>query len=88
MENQQPTAEEMTAKKVELIVSYKEHIELLTIQLQYETLISDIEEQRLRRLVASMRQAQIIAPAPEGSEEGEETPTDAPPRVRTLKKDK
>lgn len=88
MENQQFTAEEMTAKKAELIESYKEQSELLEVQLKYETLIAEIEEQRLRRLVATMRQAQIMAPAPETPEEGEETATDAPPRVRTLKKDK
>jgi hypothetical protein len=88
MENQQFTAEEMAAKKNELIDSYKEQSEFLEVQLKYETLTADIEEQRLRRLVASMRQAQIMAPAPQESQEQEEAATDAPPRVRTLKKDK
>jgi hypothetical protein len=88
MENQQFTAEEMAAKKTELIDSYKEQSEFLEVQLKYETLTADIEEQRLRRLVATMRQAQIMAPAPEESEEQIEGATDAPPRVRTLKKDK
>lgn len=87
MENQQFTAEEMAAKKTELIDSYKEQSEFLEVQLKYETLTADIEEQRLRRLVATMRQAQIMAPAPEPTE-GEEGTTDAPPRVRTLKKEK
>lgn len=88
MENQQFTAEEMTAKKAELMDSYKEQSELLEVQLKYETLVADIEEQRLRRLVATMRQAQIMAPAPDPTEEGDENATDAPPRVRTLKKEK
>ena len=87
MENQQISAEEMYAKKQELIASYNEQIELLEVQVKYETLIADIEEQQLRKLVAMMRQAQIMAPAPEDSKEPEEGATDAPPRVRTLKKD-
>jgi hypothetical protein len=84
MENQQISAEEMAAKKQELIVSFAEQSEMLEVQLKYETLIADIEEQRLRALVAQMRAAQILAPAPEPKEEGPKEPT-AP---RTLKKDK
>jgi hypothetical protein len=84
MENQQISAEEMAAKKQELIVSFAEQSEMLEVQLKYETLIADIEEQRLRALVAQMRAAQILAPAPESPAEGPKEPT-AP---RTLKKEK
>lgn len=84
MENQQVSAEEMAAKKQELIASFAEQSEMLAVQLKYETLIADIEEQRLRALVAQMRAAQILAPAPESPAEG---PT-APPTPRTLKKEK
>jgi hypothetical protein len=85
MENQQFTAEEMAAKKTELLESYKEQSEMLEIQLKYETLLADVEEQRLRRLVATMRQAQIMAPPPAEEEESLETDQ---PKTRTLKKDK
>ena len=85
MENQQITAEEMAAKKTELIESYKEQSELLEIQLKYEALLADVEEQRLRRLVATMRQAQIMAPPPAEEEESSEIEQ---PKTRTLKKEK
>tara|TARA_R110000868_G_scaffold409959_1_gene696691 strand:- start:889 stop:1143 length:255 start_codon:yes stop_codon:yes gene_type:complete len=84
MENQQISAEEMAAKKQELIASFAEQSEMLIVQLKYETLIADIEEQRLRALVAQMRAAQILAPAPESPTEGPATP----PAPRTLKKEK
>lgn len=87
MENQQtvPSAEEMLAKKKELIESYKEETELLEVQLRYEGLIADIEEARLRRLVATVRQSQIIAPPPK-SEEPDPSETKEPAKSRTLRK--
>ena len=87
MENQQFSAEEMAAKKEELIANYKEQSDLIEVQLKYETLLAEVEEQRLRRVVAQMRFAQIIAPAPEETEPTEE---EGPvhPKQRTLKKEK
>lgn len=68
------TPEELERRKTELTKYYKEESEFLKLQLEYETLLANIEDTRLRRMVAIMRQAQIAAGPPE--ESGEE-PGDA-----------
>ncbi|NBP02557.1 MAG: hypothetical protein EBU90_21040 [Proteobacteria bacterium] len=75
--------EEISARKEEMLAFYKEQIEFMTTQLEFEKLTADIEEQRLRRLVAMVRQAQIQNP-PEQSEDAEQT--SSPEKKRTLKK--
>jgi hypothetical protein len=74
--------EEMNEKdfaqqKQELIEFYNDAVPQLEAQLQYEDLAADVEEARLRRLMAQMRIAQLMAPPQE--EEGEPAP-------RTLKR--
>jgi hypothetical protein len=86
MENMQMpelSQEEIAARKEEMLTFYKEQIEFLTKQKEFETLTADIEEARLRRLVAIVRQAQIQSPpeAEEGSPEKGEKPK------RTLRKE-
>jgi hypothetical protein len=87
MENQQRefTDAEIQEKKSEMMAFFKEQVELLTAQKEYETLATEIEELRTRRIMAQMRQAQIIAPPP--SEEEQEAAA-AQTKSRTLKKEK
>lgn len=86
MENQQRefTDAEIQEKKQEMIAFFKEQTEILETQKNYEALLTDIEELRARRAMATMRIAQIMAPPPAADEETEE----APAKARTLKKEK
>jgi len=68
------TPEQIEQQKQDLIDFYKSSIETLQIQLDYEKLVTEIEETRLGRLVAQARIAQILAPAPENNEEQEPAP--------------
>jgi hypothetical protein len=68
------TPEQLEQQKQDLIDFYKSSIETLQIQLDYEKLVTEIEETRLGRLVAQARIAQILAPAPESNEEEEPAP--------------
>lgn len=63
MENQQKemSPEEMAERKSKLTQFYKEQIEFLKIQLEYETLIADVEDQRARATYAQVRLAQMLA---------------------------
>ncbi len=81
------TPEIIAARKEEMLSFYKEQIEFMDVQLQFEKLGADIEEHRLRRLVAMVRQAQIQSPQ-EPQEPGEEPETSGPSgeKKRSLKK--
>lgn len=68
------TPGQLEQQKQDLIDFYKSSIETLQIQLDYEKLVTEIEETRLGRLVAQARIAQILAPAPESNEEEEPAP--------------
>jgi hypothetical protein len=88
MSNQQEmfTPEQIEEKKAELMSFYKEQIEVLQLQKDYETLATEIEELRTRRLMAQVRQAQIVAPGPD--EDGPETPEEsAEIKKRVLRKE-
>lgn len=77
MENQQKemSLEEMAERKSKLTQFYKEQIEFLKIQLEYETLIADVEDQRARATYAQVKLAQMLAgpskeaPEPTNTEE-------------------
>jgi hypothetical protein len=91
MQNQQEmfTPEQIEEKKAELMEFYKEQIEVLQLQKDYETLATEIEELRARRLVAQMRQAQIMAPRPEEGDDAPETPEETEEiKKRVLRKEK
>lgn len=86
MENTQMpelSPEEIAARKEEMLSFYKDQIEFLKVQIEFETLTADIEEARLRRLVAMVRQAQIQSPP----EPESETPAGAEKPKRTLRKE-
>jgi hypothetical protein len=86
MENAQDpgfSQEEMNARKQEMLEFYKEQIDFLEVQVKFESLTAEIEEQRLKRIVALVRQAQIQSP-PEEHEPGEK-PEEG--KKRTLRKE-
>jgi uncharacterized membrane protein len=53
---------------------YKEQIEFMKVQHEFEKLSADIEDERLRRMVAMIRQAQLQSPPSEEEEAEELTP--------------
>ena len=63
MENQQKemSPEEMAERKAKLVQFYKDQIEFLKIQVAYETLVADVEEQRARATYAQVKVAQMMA---------------------------
>ena len=71
MENQQKemSKEEMAERKAKLTQFYKEQIEFLKIQLEYETLVADVEDQRARAIFAQVKVGQMLATPPKQSEE-------------------
>jgi hypothetical protein len=77
----QLTPEEIAGRKQEMLDFYKEQIEFMKVQHEFEKLSADIEDERLRRMVAMIRQAQLQSPP---SEEGE-TDEPTPPKKRALK---
>jgi hypothetical protein len=66
------TPEEVKERKEKLIEYYTEQVNFLTVQLKYETLVTDIEEQRAKRLQFQVMVANMLAPDDE--EEVEEKP--------------
>ena len=67
------TPEEVKERKEKLTQYYTEQVEFLTVQLQYETLVTQIEEQRAKRLQYQVMVANMLAEEPE-EEEVEEKP--------------
>ena len=91
MQNQQFTDEEIAEKKEELMAFYREQIEVLQLQKDYEALATDIEELRARRIIAQVRVAQMMAPAPDEQDMPEELKASMEKMekpARTLKKEK
>lgn len=82
-EETQLTPEEISARKNEMLDFYREQVEFMKAQEEFEKLSADIEDHRLRRMVAIIRQAQLQTP-PETEE-----PIDSEsekPKKRSLKK--
>jgi hypothetical protein len=63
MKNQQKdmSPEEMAERKSKLTQFYKDQIEFLKTQLEYETLLADVEDQRARATYAQVKVAQMLA---------------------------
>jgi len=81
--------EELALKKEEMLQFYEESMPYLEAQLNYEKLLSDIDEMRFKRTQIQMQYAMMMAPP----EDGEESPMpEAPlapqkaPKKRVLKK--
>jgi hypothetical protein len=74
-ENQQElTAEQIAEYRKASDAFYKERISFMKVQMQYEQLSADIEEAKLRGLMARLKMAHITAPPQEGSEEEPQKP--------------
>ena len=58
---EEPTKEELAAKRQEISNFYKENVKHLKIQFEYEKLLTDIEKQRAERLQAQAFMAQTYA---------------------------
>ena len=80
-QNAEVTPEFIAARKQEMLDFYKDQIDFMTVQLEFEKLTADIEDQRLRRLMAIVRQAQIQSPP-----EQEEEPKQPSEKKRDLKR--
>ena len=64
-EAKQLSPEELAERRAQITSYYEEHIPSLQIQLEYETLLRDIEKMRAERLQAQMFVAKTMSAAPE-----------------------
>lgn len=85
IQDREPTPEEIAEMRERMLEYYENQIPFLTKQKEYETLLSEIEIARARRVEASIRIAQMTM-GPQ--EEEENIPQAEEPKKRTLKKDK
>ncbi len=81
LENQM-SSEEMAERKTKLKDYYTEEIEFLKVRLEYETLVTLVEEQRAKRVQYQVMIANMLASEPEEEEEEQEPNLSK----RTLKK--
>lgn len=58
------TAEELKEMKAKMFIYYEGEIPLLKQQAEYEKLLAEIEESRLKRISFNMKIAQMLAPPP------------------------
>ena len=77
--------EELAARKEDMLTFYKESMPYLKAQLEYETMLSDIDEMRLKRTQIQMTYAQMMATPPE---EDPMPKSDKASETRKLKKEK
>jgi hypothetical protein len=83
-EQRQLTAEEIKLQEKTIVEFYSNQVKILKHQKEYETILAEIEEARLRRIKATYTIAAITAPP---AEENEEVSENSERPVRTLKKD-
>jgi|LauGreDrversion4_2_1035121.scaffolds.fasta_scaffold01264_3 hypothetical protein len=85
-QDRQATPEEIQKQREIMLQFYEEEIPLLEKRKHYDNLLADIEEARLRRLVAIVRGANLTNPPPaEVEPEEEEQPVEQAPKSRKLK---
>jgi hypothetical protein len=68
-EDVQLSKEELKKRRAEVTAYYKDHIKDLKVQLEYETMLRDIEKTRAERIQAQMFLAQAMSGPEEGSPE-------------------
>jgi hypothetical protein len=74
-ENQQElTAEQIAELRKNTLHFYKDRIQFLKVQLEFEKLSADLEEEKLRGLMAQLKMAHITAPPQEEEEEESQKP--------------
>lgn len=74
------TAAEIAEMHAQRIKFYKEQLPGLKLQKEYECLLADIEEARLKKITMIIRYTQLTSPEPEPEPESQKGP-------RKLKKD-
>jgi hypothetical protein len=82
MENQQMTPEEMETKKKEMLEFYKESMPYLEAQFNYEKILADIDEVRLKRTQIQMQFAMLAQ-----QEDMQEEPEMPEAPVKPIKKE-
>lgn len=92
VENQEPKEKEPTEAELReyrenMKKFYEGEIALLRRQKEYEALLADIEESRLKRLTMTMRIAQIMAGPPKEPDAKTPPPDEKERPVRQLKKE-
>ena len=70
-DNVQLSKEEIAKRRVEVSNFYKENIKHLKVQLEYEKLLTEIDETRAKRLQAQAFMAQAYGPEAESEEEAD-----------------
>jgi|11_taG_2_1085331.scaffolds.fasta_scaffold24364_1 hypothetical protein len=65
------SSEELALKKEEMLQFYKESMPYLEAQFEYEKMLSEIDEMRLKRTQIQMAYAQMMAPVEEEPESNE-----------------
>jgi len=76
--------EELAVKKEEMLQFYKESMPYLEAQFEYEKMLSEIDEMRLKRTQIQMAYAQMMAP-PEEEPMPKEEPMRESAKKRKLK---
>ena len=71
---QELTPQQIAEYKKRTIDFYKDRISFMKYQLEFEKLSADIEETKLRGLIATLKFAQITAPPKEEDEEETDKP--------------
>ena len=77
-EEQTMTPEELEERRTAMLTYMEKEIPILNKQIEYQKLVTELEELRMRQAYAIQKFAQAMAPAPK---------EDPDPKIRTLKKD-
>ena len=80
------TPEEIQERRAQLKEFYTNQMDLLRPQLEYETILASIEEQRFKRMTMIYRQAEMSM-GPQEKKEKKEQAEGKEKKERTLKKD-
>ncbi len=74
-----PSQEDIAKAKEEFLKNYETDIEFLKKKLDYDRIITELDELQFRRIRAHQSIAQMVAPAPEQPEHD--------PKIRSLRKE-
>lgn len=79
-EEERMSPEEYAKARDAAMKHLKTELPHLKVELQYETLLADIEEAKARRIGMVIQQARMMAPPPEAPPEGESMPGEPAPQ--------
>jgi hypothetical protein len=81
--NQHLSAEELDAKKKEMLAYYEASVPYLEAQLKYETLLADLDEVRVKRVRLQHEFAYLTQIPEEVQEENEDSLSKSQPKPKT-----